>query len=157
MSDLCAEARSALLAASMACDHAEFSLARARHYLWKAEDLHFWLAIDDDGTSISQRLLDAQCAVGDIRELLDMEAVNKNAIQWEDRGAPPNRTDDRQAAILRAEDALTRALDSCMDAYDSLYGFEPFEEAGLEAAAAAGCIVTVADQVAALREGETDE
>lgn len=68
-----------------------------------------------------------------------------------------DRTADQQAALLSAEDALTRALDACMDAYDALYGFEPFKEAGLEAVAAAGLIVTVADQVAALREGETDE
>lgn len=43
-----------------------------------------------------------------------------------------------------------------MDAYDALYYFEPFKEAGLEAVAAAGCIVTAADKVAALREEETD-
>ena len=66
------------------------------------------------------------------------------------------RTADQLAALLRAEDAITRALDACMDAYDALYCSEHFEDARLEAVAAAGCIAMVADQVAALRKGGTD-
>ncbi|WP_251159369.1 hypothetical protein [Caniella muris] len=154
MSDLCGEARSALLAASVACDNAEQALIRARHHLWDAEDLHLRVAFDDDGIGLSQRLFDAQCGVFDIRELLDMEVLGKGSVKWE---APMGGTADGQAALLRAGDALARALESCMDAYDALYDFEPFREAALESVAAAGCIVTVADRVAALRKGGADE
>ena len=83
MTDLTAEDRAALLAASMACDHAWAALWRAYAKLLDVEDRLGKRATDYGGTPILCRLVDIGLGANDCCLLMDTAVTDRRRVRWE--------------------------------------------------------------------------
>ena len=83
MTDLTAEDRAALLAASMACAHALKAVWRAYDKLVEVEDRLGKTATDYGGTPILRRLVDIGLGANDFCLLMDMAVTDGRDVRWE--------------------------------------------------------------------------
>lgn len=82
MSDLTAEDRAALLAASMACSHAWDAAFRAHEKLLDVEARCGRRAKDYGGTPILCRLVDIGLGANDCCLIMDMAITNGSDVEW---------------------------------------------------------------------------
>ena len=83
MGDLTAEDRAALLAASMACAHAQAAVWRAYSKLRDVEVRCGKNAKDHEGNYLTCRLTDARVATVKLCHLMHMAITDREGIEWE--------------------------------------------------------------------------
>lgn len=83
MTDLTAEDRAALLAASMACDDAWKAMFRAYEKIREVEVRFGKNARDHDGNYLTDRLSHARITIFKLRDLIHMAALGKEGVRWE--------------------------------------------------------------------------
>lgn len=83
MSDLTAEDRAALLAASMACAHAQAAAWRAYEKLMDVEVRRGKNAKDHEGNYLTDRLSHARVATVDLCHLMHVAMMGGEGVRWE--------------------------------------------------------------------------
>lgn len=83
MTDLTADDRAALLAASMACDDARKAMFRAYKKIREVEVRCGKNAKDHDGNYLTDRLSHARITIFDLCRLMHVAALGKEGVRWE--------------------------------------------------------------------------